>query len=151
MNRRDFLKSAIIALTPLIVEPVRLFIPPREPYVRFGHALDGVYSHLGVLPASKELNICEGALLEIEAWDGVGYPCLVQNVCTFGPNPPRAWIYDFDLWNFRHDDQIIHSPERLEYPNHAAWHATRRFGDDAKRIVLAGGGFLSRRMYGSPV
>src|SRR5688500_362342 len=98
LNRRDFLKTAIASMVPLIVPvPLRLFTPPREPFVKLGlYALDGLYSHLGVLPSTNELNICEGKLIEIGEWDGNGYPCLVENACTFGSNRPRAWTYDFD-------------------------------------------------------
>lgn len=149
-TRRDFLKQCGGILGILIAEPIRLFVPPRDPYVYQARGLDGLYSHLGVLPCTKELNICEGSLLEIGDWDGVGYPCLVENRCTFGPgSPPRAWIYDFDLWNFRHDDEfqpVWKRPDFAGLPSHRAWHAIRRFGDDFERIARTGKGTLYRQM-----
>jgi hypothetical protein len=152
MNRRDFLKISIASMVPLIVPvPLRLFTPPREPFVKLGlYALDGLYSHLGVLPSTRELSICEGKLLEIGKWDGNGYPCLVENACVMGSNKPQAWIYDFDLWNFRHDDDLgpmWKHPEGKKFNSHNAWYASRRFGVDTKKIVSNGNGFLSRQMY----
>lgn len=94
-----------------------------------------------------ELSICEGNLLEIEDWDGIGYPCLVSNACTFGPNPPRVWIYDFDLWNFRDDDflgPLWKLPEYDNFPNHNAFFAHRRFGSHVADVVHKGGGFLKQ-------
>lgn len=149
-SRRDFLKSMAALVAPLVVKPLPVFVPPREPYVQLGRkSLDGLYSHLGVLPSTNELSICEGVLLDIDGWDGTGYPCLVENACTFGPNPPRAWIYDFDLWNFRHDDEfgpLWKRPEYAEMNSHAEWHARRRFGDSFDEIVTKGGGSLVRRV-----
>lgn len=149
-TRRDFLKQCTGILGLLIAEPVRLFIPPREPYARQAPGLDGLYSHLGILPMTKELNICEGLICEIGDWDGTGYPVLVENVCTFGPGPrPRAWVYDFDLWNFRHDDEfqpVWKRPDFAGLPSHRAWHAIRRFGDDFERIARTGKGTLYRQM-----
>ncbi len=149
-NRRDFLKSMAAIVAPLVVQPLAVFVPPREPFVQLGRkSLDGLYSHLGVLPVTDELSICEGRLLDIDGWDGTGYPCLVENACTFGPNPPRAWIYDFDLWNFRHDDHlqpVWKRPDFAECNSHAEWYARQRFGDDFARIVIRGGGLLSRRV-----
>jgi len=106
------------------------------------------------LPVSTELNICEGRLLEIGNWDGTGYPCLIENACTFGNNPPKVWIYDFDLWNFRHDldnkNLKNKSANRItkKFVNMHAWHAYRRFGNDFERIIKTGDGMLSRQIYG---
>lgn len=151
-TRREFLKRCGGLLASVIAIPVPIFVPPRQPFVRFGTGLDKLYSHLGVLPHTDELNICEGRLLEIADWDGTGFPCLIQNACTFGPNPPRAWIYDFDLWNFRHDDDLWDQlgPKAFyeisrKHDGHHGWYASRRFGADYQRIATAGGGMLSRR------
>jgi len=133
---------------------LRLFVPPREPYVAFNGGLDGLYSHLGIFPASKELSTCEGRLLKIAKWDGIGYPALIQNACSFGAKPPEVWVYDFDLWNFRHDDDLmaqIGKPAFLaECRRHngwGIWYAHRRFGNDMPRIAIAAGGSISRRMH----
>jgi hypothetical protein len=150
-TRRDFLKGCAGILGLLVAEPLRLFVPPREPYVRQAPGLDGLYSHLGILPWTEELNICEGCVLDIDRWDGTGYPVLIENRCTFGGNPPRVWVYDFDLWNFRHDDAfgpIWKRPDYAGLPNHNAWHATRRFGSDFERMCRTGGGMLGRQMFG---
>ena len=61
-TRRDFLKQCGGILGILIAEPIRLFVPPRT-HACIRPRLDGLYSHLGVLPCTKELNICEGSLL----------------------------------------------------------------------------------------
>lgn len=147
-SRRDFLKSMAALVAPLVVKPLPVFVPPREPFVQLGRkSLDGLYSHLGVLPSTKELSICEGLLLDIDAWDGTGYPCLVENACTFGQDKPRAWVYDFDLWNFRHDDQFGPLWKRPDYAgmnSHCEWHARRRFGDSFDEVVRQGGGHLSQ-------
>ncbi len=153
MERRDFLKVAAGLMASVVAIPSRLFVPPRKPFVRHSSGLDGLYSHLGVLPSTNELNICEGVLLEIGNWDGTGFPCLVQNACTFGREPPRVWIYDFDLWNFRHDDvgpMWEHSVGR-RFPSHAAWYAHRRFGTDLRSVVIAGQGAIARQLFGGPL
>lgn len=152
MNRREFFKTALAVLSPLILpEPVRLFIPPRKPFVAMNlRGLSQLVSQLGVMPTSDALNICEGVIEEMLPWDGLGFLCLVRNVCSFGANPaPRAWIYDFDLWNFRDDDWIgpMHKhPEGRMFNSHASWYASRRFGAEAGRIVHAGGGWLRNQI-----
>lgn len=154
MDRREFLKLAAGLMAHVAAVPVGIFVPPREPFVRHGSGLDGMYSHLGVLPITDELNICEGILLDIGQWDGTGFPCLVQNACTFGPRPPEAWIYDFDLWNFRHDDALgprWKHPDGKRFPSHGAWHAHRRFGRDLHSIVTAGRGAIARQLFDGPM
>ena len=158
MNRRDFFKTAFAAMGAVIVpEPLRLFIPPRLPFVTMNHTpLMRLVSQLGVMPTTDALNICEGVIEEIQPWDGIGYHCLVKNVCTFGTNPPRCWIYDFDLWNFRHDDNMgpmYKHPEGRKFNSHAAWYASRRFGGDAGKIIHAGGGWLRKQIAvdGTPI
>jgi len=150
MHRRTFLKGIAASLASLQVIPVRAFVPPREPFVQMNRkGLDALVSHLGVLPVTRELSTCEGVILDMEAWDGTGYPCLVQNVCTFGPQKPQAWVYDFDLWNFRHDDHLgpLHLlPEFQGFNSHAAFHASRRFGEHWIDVVRKGGGFISRQI-----
>lgn len=107
MKRREFLKGIALLFAPLPLIPVRAFVPHRDPFVRMGRTgLSSLVSHLGVLPITEELNVCEGRILDMEAWDGIGYPVLVENACTFGRNRPRVWVYDFDLWNFRDDDHL---------------------------------------------
>ena len=154
MERREFLKAAAGLMASVVAVPVRVFVSPREPFVRHSSGLDGLYSHLGVLPSTDELNICEGQLLEIGNWDGTGFPCLIRNACTFGGEAPRAWIYDFDLWNFRHDDEFgprWKHPEGKRFPSHAAWHAYRRFGADLRRVVIAGHGAIARQLFGGSI
>lgn len=151
MRRRDFLKCAAALLAPLATKPLEVFVPPREIYLRNqgDRGLMSLVSHLGVLPVSAELNICEGRVLEVGDWDGIGYPVLVENVCSFGANRPRVWTYDFDLWNFRHDDDIpqgIRLAESRRFNGHAAWYASRRFGSDSRQIIQSGGGPLLRRL-----
>jgi hypothetical protein len=93
IGRRSFLASVGALFVPLSIIPVPAFVPPREPFVRMGRrGLDELVSQLGVAPTTSELSICEGVILKIEDWDGVGYPCLVQNACTFGANPPCVWL-----------------------------------------------------------
>lgn len=149
IRRRDFLKATAGLMASLVAAPVRVFVPPREPFVYIAPGLNGLCSHLGILPSTSELNICEGKLLEIGDWDGTGYPCLVENWCTFGPGErARAWIHDFDLWNFRHDDDLglMHRhPEGRQFSSRNAWHAYRRFGQDWRQIAKAGGGWLARQ------
>jgi hypothetical protein len=151
MNRRDFFKTAFLAVAPLLLpNPVRLFVPPRRCFVNLNlTALNRLVSQLGVMPTTDALNVCEGVVEEIAPWDGIGYHCLVRNACTFGANPPRVWIYDFDLWNFRHDDHMgamhLH-PEGRKFNSHAAWYASRRFGADAGKIVHASGGWLKKQI-----
>ena len=149
INRRDFLKITAGLFVPLLTKPVVSLIPPRKPFVHpsdRNRGLAGLYSHLGVLPSTRELNICEGIILEIEDWDGTGYPCLVQNVCTTGNI--RAFIYDFDLYNFRDYQDEAH---RLRFEqsgiNGGCGGCTsrticlsHRFGDDAEIVVKTGGG-----------
>lgn len=149
MQRREFLKFSAGALAAAITQPLELFVPPRDPYLQHqdSRGLYSLVSHLGVFPVSRELGICEGKVLEIGDWDGVGYPCLVENACQFGPNPSRVWVYDFDLWNFRHDDELgvwWRHPAGRHFKNHAAWFAQRRFGRDLKEVVMQGGGCLAR-------
>lgn len=151
MNRRDFFKTAFVALSPILLpDPIRLFVPPRKCFVSLSHTpLMRLVSQLGVRPTTDALSICEGIVEVIQDWDGIGYPCLVKNVCTFGPQPPRAWIYDFDLWNFRHDDHLgpmYKHPEGKHFNSHAAWYASRRFGSDAGKIIHAGGGWLRNQI-----
>ena len=150
MLRREFLKLAAALMAPLASEPLRVFVPPREIYLQ--HQSDGgllsLVAHLGVLPSTNELSICEGQVLEVGDWDGIGYPVLVENACTFGKDKPRVWTYDFDLWNFRHDDDIpreVCIAESRRLNSHAAWYASRRFGRDTRKIVTEGGGWLARR------
>jgi len=146
MKRRDFLKNSASAMAALVVLPLPVFIPPRDPFISYQKSLMNLYSHLGVLPSSKELGICEGELLEIGSWDGIGYPCLIENVCCYGNPRPRVWIYDFDLWNFRHDDHKRCEWFKVKdfYPNSHLWHAHRRFGEQLEKIVDTGGGFLKK-------
>ena len=151
MKRRSFLKLAAGLMAPAIGLPVPSLIPPREPYVLLDRGLNGLVSHLGVLPITDELNMCEGSLLEIGQWDGTGFPCLVRNACRFGGHNPAIWIYDFDLWNFRHDDELREQMGQKRfmaacqyYNSHAALHAVRRFGDDITTVVRHGGGPLRR-------
>jgi len=150
-TRRTFLKIVASLMAPMIDVPIRAFVPPRDPFVHHAIGLDGLYSHVGILPITRELNICEGLLLDIGDWDGTGYPCLVQNACTFGKSPPQVWIYDFDLWNFRHDDHL--DPPRNvchghRFQSHSAAHAYRRFGKGLRTVVMAGRGPLARQLYG---
>lgn len=147
--RREFLKSVAALLAPVVVKPLQVFVPPREPYVQHRESLMGLYSHLGILPSTKELSICEGHLLEIDGWDGVGYPVLIENACTYGPEPPRVWVYDFDLWNFRHDDDFGPLHKLVDwniFVGHHHWHAKRRFGRDFEEIARTGGGMLARQL-----
>jgi hypothetical protein len=149
MKRRDFLKTSAGLIIGLSLPLPAVFIPPREPFVRFSKGLDNLYSHLGILPVSEELNVCEGNLLEIGKWDGIGYPCLIRNACCFSKNPPQVWVYDFDLWNFRHDDHLglwTRHSEAENFRNHASWYAYRRFGEDWQRIAIQGGGWLGQRI-----
>lgn len=128
MDRRQFLKKSAILMAGMVALPVPVFVPPREPFVYITPGLDGLYSHLGILPSTKELSVCEGRLLEIGDWDGTGYPCLVENACSFSRVPQRAWIYDFDLWNFRHVDtfgMLLSDPFGLQFPNLSTWFAHR--------------------------
>mgnify|MGYP006935478883 CR=1 FL=1 len=148
MLRRDFLKAIAAVLAPLPLIPVSAFVPPRNPYIQMGkHGLMGLVSHLGVLPVTTEINICEGRILDIDGWDGTGYPVLVENACTFGSEKPRAWIYDFDLWNFRDLDHMTRfwaRPETQRYQSMAAFYAHQRFGDGVVQTIALGGGSLSR-------
>ena len=148
MKRRTFLKLAASLMTPLASEPLRVFVPPREIYLQHqdDRGLMSLVSPLGVLPRIRELGGCEGRVLDVDDWDGIGYPVLVENACTFGQTKPRAWTYDFDLWNFRHDDVIgrsICTAESRRFNSHAAWYAFRRFGKDTPRILREGGGWLA--------
>lgn len=152
LDRRSFLGFCAGLLSAAIIKPAAAFVPPRAPFVHVGRGLDGIYSHLGVLPVSPELGVREGQLLEIRDWDGVGYPCLVRNVCC-GANAPEAVIYDFDLWNFRHDDGLhdavgrdAYNREVRRYNSLSGWYAHRRFGDDAVDIIRQGGGWLAKRL-----
>jgi hypothetical protein len=152
MKRREFLKVAAGLFGSLVASPAQVFSPPRECFLSLDHkGLMGLYSHLGVLPATRELSICEGRLLDIDGWDGTGYPCLVENACTFGPEPPRVWVHDFDLWNFRHDDphQPIWKRPDFKGVSHWLWHAKRRFGAAYNQVIEAGGGWLSRELESS--
>lgn len=153
MKRRDFIKSVAAALAGLAAVPVHAFVPPRRPFVRMnrGRGLEDLVEQLGVCRYPPGLGMCEGKILDMEDWDGTGYPCLVENRCTYGPNPPREWIYDFDLWNFRDDDYIddlnegIHRWQLLEqhnFQNTAAFYAWRRFGPNVHQVVQQGGGWL---------
>lgn len=151
MNRRDFFKTVLAAVSPLILpDPIRLFVPPRRCFVTMdATGLNRLVSQLGVMPTTDALNICEGMIEEIRPWDGIGYHCLVKNVCCGCVNPPRTWIYDFDLWNFRHDDHLMpmhKHPEGRKFNSHASWYASRRFGADAGKIVHAGGGWLRKQI-----
>lgn len=150
MKRRDLLKIAAALMAPLAREPIKLFVPPREIYLQSQdeRGLMNLVQPLGVLPNIPELGGCEGRVLEIGDWDGIGYPVLVENACTFGKERPRAWTYDFDLWNFRHDDHLpreLVQKESRRHNSHAAWYASRRFGDDVTRITHEGGGWLANR------
>lgn len=151
MNRRDFFKTVFAVVTPLLLpDPIRLFVPPRKCFVTMNDkGLNALVSHLGVMRQTDELNCCEGIIEHISEWDGIGYHCLVRNVCTFGAKPRVAWIYDFDLWNFRHDDcmgpQHKHTEGR-KFNSHASWYASRRFGSDAGKIIHAGGGWLRKQI-----
>lgn len=148
MNRRDFLKGVAALLAPLPHVPVNAFVPPRLPFVQMGRpGLLGLVQHLGVLPVTRELSICEGRVLDVEDWDGTGYPCLVENACTFGADRPRAWIYDFDLWNFRdldHMGRFWSRPEVQRYTCTAAYYAHQRFGEGVFETIRLGGGSLYR-------
>lgn len=152
VTRREFLKVCGGLMAAAVAAPVAVFVAPRRPFVQHAPSLYGLYSHLGILPVSQELNICEGRLLDIGDWDGTGYPCLIENACTFGPEKPRAWIYDFDLWNFRHDDALIEAigreafrDKRMEYNSHSHWYAHRRFGADLARVAECGNGRIWNR------
>jgi hypothetical protein len=145
-NRRDFLKVIAAALAPLVAKPLPVFVPPREPFVKILPSLDGLYSQLGILPTDQGLSTCEGAIREILPWDGTGYPVVIENVCTFGPTKFISTIYDFNLWNFRHDDHlqpIWQHPEGKTFKSHAAWFAFRRFGEEWQSIAAASGGWLA--------
>ena len=150
VNRREFLASCVGLLSASIARPAKLFIPPREPYVYLAPSLMGLYKHLGVLPVSEELSICEGMLREVQDWDGVGYPCVVENACCSSPGR-CAVVYDFDLYNFRHDDALrermgrdAYNAQIRLYNNHAGWYAHRRFGADAFGLIREGGGWLTK-------
>ena len=148
MRRRDFLKLTAAILVPLIDVPTTILVPDRRPFIR----PDGLYSHLGIFPITKELNICEGWIREVGDWDGQGYPCLVENACTFGRERPRVWIYDVDLWNFRDDNSRDLTRNRMHFNSQAAVSAWKRFGNDTVHIANAGGGRLSEsfaRCFGS--
>lgn len=145
MIRRDFIKSIAASLAIFTVNPTGIFIPPRKSFVDFYPGLNGLYSHLGMMPLTDELGGCEGNLIEIHDWDGTGYPCTIENACTFGVDKPTTLIYDFDLWNFRHDNHIHKSVllrELSKFKNHNEWYAFRRFGEDYKKIAKISGGFL---------
>lgn len=147
MKRRDFLKTISSSLAIFTTNPISVFVPPRVPFVGFYGGKNGLYSHLGILPISDELNICEGSLLEIGNWDGTGFPCLIENICCFGFQKPKVWVYDFDLWNFRHDDNLgrdLINKKTTEFNSHAAWYAYRRFGKEYKTIAQEAGGWLGK-------
>lgn len=151
MKRRDFVKSLAVAMAALSSVPVHAFVPPRNPFVRMnrGNGLESLVQHLGVCPSSPGLSTCEGTILDMEDWDGTGYPCLVRNACSFGPDPSKVWVYDFDLWNFRDDDYLdghgIYRWQLLEkygFQNTHSFYAWRRFGPNVQRVVERGGGWL---------
>lgn len=150
-NRRNFLKGIAASMASLVAVPIPAFVPPREPYVQMGlRGLDGLFGQLGITPSARFLGTCEGDVLEIGDWDGVGYPVLVSNACSFGPRGKsnQGWIYDFDLWNFRHDDHIPWAVVRensKKFNSHAAWYAFRRFGPNVNQVVHRGGGWLRNR------
>jgi len=151
MDRRAFLKTIAASLAAMPLIPVPVFIPPRRPFVKMNRGgLLGLVSHLGVLPTTRELNICSGRVLKIDRWDGTGYPCFVENVCTFGSGPrPSAWIYDFDLWNFRDDDHLgpLHRLSEFNgFNNHHSFYASRRFGKHWTEVVTQGGGWLRNHL-----
>lgn len=152
MKRRDFIKSIAFALSGLSIVPVEAFVPPRKPFVRMGRpGLGSLVEQLGVCKSYTGLSICEGEVIDMEDWDGTGYPCLVENRCSFGPNPSRDWIYDFDLWNFRDDDYIDrphYGPQMWSilrehgFQSTNAFYAWRRFGPHVHKVVSNGGGWL---------
>lgn len=148
-NRRDFLKIMAAVMAPLLIKPLEVFTAPRQPFIGLRtEPLMNLYSHMGVLPPTG-LSVCEGRLLEIEDWDGTGYPCLIENACTFGPDRPRYLIYDFDLYNFRHFDHLDlnwASPEVKGWPNMASYHAKKRFGAAFRSVVKQGNGPMKRWM-----
>lgn len=145
-SRRAFLKIGAAAFSVATTTPIIKMIPRRMPFVQMGRGgLMDLASHLGVLPSSSELGICEGVVRHIGAWDGNGYPCTVENVCTFGANRPVAVVYDFDLWNFRDDDSIgpLHKNKDYQrFNNHASFYASRRFGKSWHQLATECGGWL---------
>lgn len=154
-NRRDFFKSVATLLAAIHTVPITSLVPPRSPYVRLGRrSLWSMVSHLGVLPSTNELSVCEGSLLDIEPWDGTGFPCLIANACSFGPNRERVWVYDFDLWNFRDDDHLgrLHElPEYQHFNSHASFYAARRFGENLPDVVKSGNGWLRNQFKDYPI
>lgn len=140
MDRRDFLKTTGGVFAALLIKPVISLVPPRRPFVQVLPGLSGLYAHLGLLPSTRELNICEGHILEIEEWDGTGYPCLVENACS--SHPQRTYIHDFDLYNFRFYQNEYHNTLRL--PSRYAC-LYKRFGEDAETLAKTGGGWVGKR------
>ena len=114
-------------------------------------SLCALVSQLGMTPPSQELSICEGSVEEMKPWDGLGYKCLISNRCSFGSGPPpQAWIYDFDLFNFRWDDRMDHwfkQPAAHLFNCNAEHFAYRRFGPNVDKVCRLLGGYLKFKKY----
>lgn len=138
-----------MALAGLIALPLPVFVPPREPFIRIYRSLDNLYTTLGIFPYSKDADIYDSRLIEIGKWDGKGFPCLLRK--TYKNAPPPVWYYDFDLYNFRHYDDLDDDlREQIRRTGVCPLEPIRRhvmeerFGKDWLRVAKAGGGYLSR-------
>ena len=129
ITRCRFLILAASASAAGLVVPA--FTPPRQPYVKVNTYVDYIGMNLHPLPVFMG----SARVLEIHAWDGIGYPVTLEDT-GYWPNPQPAMkdmFYDSDLSIMRDEYPagIWHSQANCDrYPNVHAYIREKRYGED---------------------
>jgi hypothetical protein len=129
VTRRRFLFLAASAAAVGLVVPA--FTPPREPYVKVNTYVDYIGFNLHPLPGF----IGSARVLEIHAWDGIGYPVTLEDGGYWPlPRPPMPHqFYDSDLSIMRDEypANIWYDPKNFDrYPNVHAYIREKRYGEN---------------------
>jgi hypothetical protein len=130
ITRRRFLQG--LAAAGLATQmPIPIFPSRRKPYVVAGQPVDYIGRH----PAKLSIGLM---VMEVGAWDGVGYPTLVEQGGCYARVIPSCVYYDHDLATLRNEypaDIWAHPENRRKYPNVQTYVRVHRFGETVEEAI----------------